>query len=79
MAKVILRTIKSNGNIIGTFYENIVLNLLVYDVEFLEGAVKHYAANVIDENVLSQVESSGFCTQTLDKLCSTGNSDMLYP
>ena len=32
MAKVILRTIDSNGNIIGTFDENAVLNSLVYDV-----------------------------------------------
>ena len=68
MAKVIFRTIKSNGNIIGTFYENIVLNLLVYDVEFLDGAVKYYAENVISENVLSQVDSSGFYTQNLDKI-----------
>ena len=34
MNNVILRTIDSNGNTIGTFDENPVLNLLVHDVEF---------------------------------------------
>ena len=43
ISKVILRNIDSNGNIIGYFDENPVLNLLVYDVEFPDGAVKHYA------------------------------------
>ena len=45
-----------------------MLNSLVYDVEFIDGAVKHYAANVIVENLLSQVESSEFYTQDLDKI-----------
>ena len=63
MAKVTFRTINSNGNIIGNFDENPELDLLVYDVGFPDGAVKHYAENVIDENVLSQVDLSGFYTQ----------------
>ena len=40
IAKVICRTIDNNGNIIGTFDENPVLNSLVYDVEFPDGTVK---------------------------------------
>ena len=59
MAKVICRTIDSNGNIIVTFYGNLALNSLVHDVEFTDGAVKHYTENVIAEKVLSQVDSSG--------------------
>ena len=30
--------------------------------------MKHYAENVISENVLSQVDSSGFYTQALDNI-----------
>ena len=42
-------------------YLAISLKSLVYDdVEFPDGAVKQYAANVITENVLSQVDSSGY-------------------
>ena len=40
----------------------------MYDVEFPDVAVKHYAANVIAENVLSKVDSSGFYTQELDNI-----------
>ena len=68
MAKIICHTININGNIIETFDENPVLNLLVYDAEFTDGAVNHYAAIVIAENELSQVESSGFYTQALDNI-----------
>ena len=67
-AKFIIRTIYSNGNIIETFDEKPVLNSLVYDVEFPDGAVKKYASNAIAENVLSQVDSSGFYTQALEKI-----------
>ena len=45
-----------------------MLNSLVYDVEFPDGAVNHYAVNVIAENVLSQVDLSGFYTQAMDKI-----------
>ena len=68
MAKVICRTIDSNGNIIVTFYGNLALNSLVHDVEFTDGAVKHYTENVIAEKVLSQVDSSGLQTQALNKI-----------
>ena len=67
-SKVICCTINSNGNIIGIFDENPVLNSLVYDVEFPDGAIKHYAVSVIAENVLSQVDSSGFYIQALYKI-----------
>ena len=68
MAKVLRRSIDSKGLIIGEFAENPILNSLVYDVEFPDGVVKQYAANVIAENVLSQVDSSGFHTQALESI-----------
>ena len=52
MAKVLCRSIDADGNIVRTFDDNPNLNTLVYDVEFPDGAVKQYAANVIAENVL---------------------------
>ena len=60
MAKVVRRAIDSDGLVIGEFNENPILNSLVYDVEYPDGAVKQYAANVIAENVLGQVDKSGF-------------------
>ena len=37
----------------------------MYDVEFPDGTIKHYAANVIAENVLAQVDSSDYHSQLL--------------
>jgi len=36
------------------------LNSIVYDVEFPDGTVKEYSANIIAENMLTQVDSDGF-------------------
>ena len=44
------------------------LHSLVYDVEFPDGTVKQYAANVIAENLLSQVDTNGYHYQDLDKI-----------
>ena len=40
----------------------------MYDVEFTDVTVKHYAANVIAKNVLNQVELSRLYTQALYKI-----------
>ena len=40
LAKVIQQYIGENGIIVGRFDKNSVLNMLVYDVEFTDGAVK---------------------------------------
>ena len=56
MARVIRCSVDSEGKVIGNLDGN--MHSLIYDVEFPDGAVKHYAANIIAENVLSQVDSS---------------------
>ena len=68
MAKVIRRSIDTNGNIIGDLANTPSLNKLVYDVEFPDGAVKPYAANVIAENLLTQVDPKGSHSHSLDKI-----------
>jgi hypothetical protein len=68
MAKVLRRSIDTDGNTVGTFNDHPNQNTLIYDVEFPDGAVKQYAANVIAENVLMQVDSNGYNSCLLDKL-----------
>ena len=63
MARVIRRSIGPDGKVLGQFDGS--LRSLVYDVEFPDGIVKQYAANVIAENVLGQVDQSGYHTQSL--------------
>ena len=68
MAKVVRRSIDRDGNIIGYLDKTPSLHSLVYDVEFPDGTVKQYAANVIAENLLSQVNTNGYHSQDLDKI-----------
>ena len=68
MSKVIRRYIDMNGNIIGYLDKTQSLNSFVYNVEFPDGAIKQYAANVIAENLLSKVNSSGCHTQELEQI-----------
>ena len=56
----------SNGEIIGTYNENPFLNTIVYDVEFPDGEIKEYGANVIAENMYSQVDPDGHRYQLLE-------------
>lgn len=45
-----------------------MLNSMVYEVEFPDGVVKNYSANMIAENILSQVDSNGTQHHLLDSI-----------
>ncbi|KAL7538844.1 hypothetical protein ACHAXR_009411 [Thalassiosira sp. AJA248-18] len=66
MAKVVRRAVDEDGKLIGTFNDNPVLNSMIYDLEFPDGAIKQYAANVIAENILMQVDSNGNDSHVMD-------------
>ena len=59
-AKVIGRTIGPDGTTSGTYNDDPTLNTMTYDVEFPDGQVKEYSANVIAEYMLSQVDHEGY-------------------
>jgi len=65
-AKVQGRSKDLDGNTIGSFANNPLLNSIIYDVEFPDGAIKQYAANNIAENMYSQVDSDGYSQTILD-------------
>ena len=50
-AKVKGLTKDVNGDIIGTLDDNLLLNSILYDVEFPDGAVKQQAANTIAQKM----------------------------
>ena len=68
MATVLRKSVDENGQVIGAHNENPLLYTLVYNVEFPDGAVKNYAANLIAENVLSQVNLNGYYTNTMEEI-----------
>ena len=43
-----------------------LLNTLIYEVEFPDGTMKEYAANVIAENMVLQVDEEGFSSPLIE-------------
>ena len=54
-----------NGEPIGGYDINSFLNTTIYYVEFPDGEIRKYFANVIDENMYSQVDAEGYRYQLL--------------
>jgi hypothetical protein len=68
-AQVVGRSIDTeSGRTTGTFDENPFLNSVIYDVEFPDGEIKHYSANIIAENMYSHVDADGFQSNLLNSI-----------
>jgi hypothetical protein len=59
VGKVKRRSIDDNGKTIWTYSDNPIMNFIVYEVEFPDDELKAYAANILAENMLSQVDHEG--------------------
>ena len=66
VAKVVCRVHDENGVPIGRAHANPILDTRLYKVEFGDGSVKEYAANIIAENLYSQVDGNGCFVVNLD-------------
>ena len=66
LAKVVRRSLDGDGNSIGHQNDNPILNTMLYDVEFPDGAIQPYAANTIAENILQQVDADGYHSQLME-------------
>ena len=65
-ARVIGQSRDKEGKTIGTFNQNPILNTKVYDVMFPDGSVSQYAANIIAENIYSQIDEAGYRYQLVE-------------
>ena len=68
MGKVTRRSLEDDGRMTGTYHDNPFLNTITYDVEFPDGQVKEYGANIIAENMLTQVDSDGYSLSLMDSI-----------
>ena len=68
LGRVVRRAVDENGKLIGSFDNNPMLNTLIYEVEFPDGSLKQYSANIIAENILQQVDSAGHHSHTLEAI-----------
>ena len=62
------RAISPEGKTTGTYDDDPKLNTMEYEVEFDDGMVREYAANVIAENMLSQEESEQFTVRMFEAI-----------
>ncbi len=58
-AKTIGRKRDTNGNVVGSYHNNPILNTTVDLAEFPDGTVSEYATNVIAEAIYNQVDGEG--------------------
>ena len=65
-ATVKRRTIGPDGRTSGTYNDNPILNSVVYDVEFSDGQVKEYSANITAENMYHQVDEDGYSRDLME-------------
>ena len=64
-AKIIGRTKDPHGNPIGLRNDNPILDTRYYDVEFPDGSTDSFTANLIAENLFSQIDDEGRSYQIL--------------
>ena len=50
--KVKCRALGPDGNVVGKYDNNLMLNSIMYEVKFADRTVKEYGANIITENML---------------------------
>ena len=67
-AKVKGRAKDNNGDFVGSYDTNPFINTMLYDVEFPDGQIKQYSANIIAENMYSQVDEHGYSTTLFDSI-----------
>ena len=68
MGKVARQSLDADGRTTGTYHDNPFLNTITYNVEFSNGQVKKYGANIIAENMLTQVDSDGYSLSLMDSI-----------
>jgi hypothetical protein len=59
IAKVIGRKRDSDGNPVGRYHPNPILDTSIHEVEFPDGTISNYAANVLTEALYSQIDAEG--------------------
>jgi hypothetical protein len=68
ISKVTQQSVGYDGQMAGTYGNNPMNNTMVYEVESHMGKSEKYAANIIAENMLTQVSSEGYLLTLMDAI-----------
>ena len=75
--KVIKRAFDLDGKVTGKYDDNPYLNSIMYEVELADGRIKEYGANIIAENMLTQVDSNGFSLALVEGIIDYKHDDSI--
>ena len=64
-----------DGKVAGKYDDNPYLNSIMYEVELADGRIKEYGANIIAENMLTQVVSDGFSLSLMEGMIDYKRDD----
>jgi hypothetical protein len=64
-----------DGKVAGKYDDNPMLNTMIYELEFPNGQIKEYAANIIAENMLTQVDSEGYSFTRMESIVDYRKDD----
>ena len=76
-AKFLCQSLDPSGCSVDAYHKNPIINTLVYDVEFPDGEVKKYSANIIAKKLLAQVDDEGFKLTVFDSIIDHAKDDSL--
>ena len=77
--RVIKRARGLNGEPIGRAHTNPLFDTREYEVEFTDGALERYTANVIAENMFAQVDDEGIRHELLDEIVNYRKDETAIP
>ena len=75
--KVVKRVFGPDGKVAGKYDNNPYLNSIMYEVELADGRIKEYGANIIAENMRTQVDSDGFSLSLMEGIIDYKCDDSL--
>ena len=73
--RVVRRARNPDGELIGKSSHNPLLDSSVYEVEFEDGSVERYNANIIAEHIYSKLDGDGYGTTLLDEIIDHRSDD----
>jgi hypothetical protein len=65
VARVVCCGVDNEGRLIGTFNKNPLLNTLLYECEFGDGATQAHSANTLASNILMESDTDGYSNSLL--------------
>ena len=74
---VVQRSVDPEGQVIGTYDDKPWLNTMSYDVEFNDGSVREYSANLIAENIIAQCDEEGMSMIMIENIIDYSKDEAL--